>query len=160
MKPSETFIRISFRREDFRMSIGRPFCIVMVGALVLSECWFAIQGQNESLQTFLLSIPLATAALGALFLLLLSLKYHLVIGPDGIDNYNYRWQPQRTPWQEISDARFFSLFGLEYLLVNTAERRRPIWIPLFVHRYDRFRDLMVTYADATHELDDKLEETC
>jgi hypothetical protein len=59
----------------------------------------------------------------------------------------------------MTGTSLYRFFGLSYLLVRTAESRSPVWIPLFIERYELFRELMILYADATHELDRKLQES-
>ncbi|SFH53538.1 hypothetical protein [Planctomicrobium piriforme] len=149
--------RISFRREDFRVSLDRPFIPVMIGALLLTEILVILPG-NGSLHTALLVIPIAVLALCATLLTLMSLRYHLEVGPDGIDCYDLWVRPRHTNWNAVTNTRFYRFFGLNYMVIQVPGRRRPMWIPLFVQRYDLFREMVLTYAHNDQVLEQKLDQ--
>lgn len=157
MKLTDHTMRISLRREDFRVAIGRPFGLVAAGALILSETLFIVRG-DSSPHVLLLVIPLAVLILCALLLALMSLRYHLDVGPHGIDCYELWMRPRHMNWDAVTRTRLLCVLGLEYLLIGVSNRWWPIWIPLFVQREKLLRDLLINYVDDAHPLKHQLDE--
>lgn len=157
MRVMDDTIRISVRHEDFRVDLARPFIPVAIGALVASELFFILRG-TSSLQMLLIGVPVAVMLTCGAILMLMCLRYKFEVGPEGIDSFDFLRRVHRTPWDAVQSIQFFSLFGLDYLVVRVEGHRRALWIPLFVTRYELLRDLLVTYADASHRLADKLEQ--
>ena len=153
----ENVIPLSFRREDFRVAMGRPFWPVCIGALLASEALQILPG-TASLHVLVFVVPIAVIVLCALILMLMAMLYRVEVGPEGIHCYDVWSRPRHASWSTITRARMVRLFGLDYLVIHSQDRRRPLWIPMFVSRDHLFRDMLITYTDATHGLQQKLEQ--
>jgi hypothetical protein len=131
--------------------------MVALGALLTSEAIFILPGHANP-QTLFLMIPALVLLLCGIFLLILFKRCHLDVGPEGIDCYHLWRGRQHTNWQDVHGARLFRFLGLDYLLLEIENRKRPLWLPLFVHRYDLFRDLFTTYAALAEDLEAELDQ--
>ncbi|MEW4490827.1 hypothetical protein AB1L42_22285 [Thalassoglobus sp. JC818] len=144
MKLADDIVRVSFRREDFRISFSQPFLLVFVVALLTTECVFVLNGEaNFQLLAFVL--PLLVTVLCTSAILLLKYRFPFQVSRDGIACYDFWCRPQRTSWDAVSDCEIVTTAGLRYLKVRAKGNSRDIWIPLFVTRSATLRDLLSLY---------------
>lgn len=153
---SEGVVRISFREEAFQVRFQEPFRMTFFLTVLVGEVFLLYSGSTSLIYPVLL-VPLFAAVWCAVAILFVSWRYQFQIGPEGIECYDFWCQPQSTNWQSITGCRYVSGFGLEYLLISSTESR-PIWVPLFVERYDILRDLLVCYSNPDLKLDAVLPE--
>lgn len=135
--------RICFRKEDFHISFTKPFLTIFVCALVIAELICLASDQN-SIGVLVVILPSLVFVLCSLLIGFLCLRLKFEVGPDGIDCVDM-WYRSHCGWEEISQFKLISLFGLSYLKVAVAQDR-AMWVPLFVNRSEKLEDLLLTYT--------------
>lgn len=150
-------VRISFRREDFQIDYERPFWPVAAATLLLAESLSLLPGTSP-VPHLLFIVPALVLGFCAAALWAMARWYRLRVGPDGIDWHDLWLQPRHTRWSSIENSQRVNILGLEYLRLQTTQSPWAIWVPLFVTRYAQLRDLLVTYAETSQQLDSRLDE--
>ncbi len=145
MHLTEPCRHISFRKEDFHVSFAQPFTLVFLCALTLSEVMFLFS-ENNSLQVLLLILPMVVVVLCTLAVAFMCVKFKFVIGPDGIDCYDFWGRAHQASWGNICHYQSVSLLGLDYLKID-IKGDRAIWLPLFVSRFTVLEELLETYTE-------------
>lgn len=155
---SDQVMRISFRREEFRMAFEKPFRVVFLSSLLVVEPICIVYCGIENPIVILAWLPLLTGMLAAIAVLLLSTLFRFEIGPRGIACYDFWCHPQSTSWDEIGNVSTFSLLGLTYLRLHPREEGRTIWVPAFVDREPQFDELLQTHAGHDHPVSRQLRK--
>jgi len=140
---SEPCQRISFRREDFRLSFTKPFFTIFVIALLLAEA-ICLATDHCSFAVTLVILPSLVFVLCSLLMGFLRLRLRFEVGPNGIDCVDM-WYRSHCGWDEIHQFQLISLFGLSYLKVAVSHNK-AMWVPLFVNRSEMLEDLLLTYT--------------
>jgi hypothetical protein len=147
--------------NTFRITFWRPWllavAILAVPALVVAGA-LAISGQFAA----------AAVVAGGLAVIaaLLALPIGWMVGSSrwdvdaagigGRDNWNvYR----RVGWHEIRSVSRVSVPGYPHVWLSTADRRRAIWVPLFLSNMAGFRAAVARYASPDNPLRQLLDRT-
>jgi hypothetical protein len=147
--------------HTFRITFWRPWllavAILAVPALVAAGR-FTMSGQ----------LAAAVAVVGGLVVVaaLVALPISWAVGSSrwdidaagigGRDNWHvYR----RVGWDEIHSVSRSSLPGYPYVWINTADRRRIIWVPLFLSDMAGFRAAVARHATPDNPLRRQLDRS-
>ncbi|WP_437230587.1 hypothetical protein SH661x_002042 [Planctomicrobium sp. SH661] len=148
------FVRVSLRREDFRVAISKPMTLNAGFLFLFTEVLLIYPAELTSIaQT--LYVPCALLVLCASLLLLLSTRYHFQVGPDGVDYYGIWPRVRHLNWGEVTRARLCRIFGLECLILQTEKRWRSLRLPLCVDRSDLCLKMISTYSETGLEFDEE-----
>jgi hypothetical protein len=74
------------------------------------------------------------------------------VSTDGIKSYGYGLSAILLPWSAITEVRksFNEFMGV--LILETAERKKSLLIPIAIAKQPEFRDAIVKHAGAGHRL--------
>jgi hypothetical protein len=152
--------RITVRTETFQISFAEPFLAIFLSTLLVLEGLCLWAGAGSEYWLSLAFLPLLTAVLSAIGVAVLIWGYKFSVGPHGIDCYDFWCRPLTTRWDEIREVRRFRLPGLTYLQITVNDRRRALWMPLFVDDFDQLSELVDAYVGEKHPLSRQLRAHC
>lgn len=147
----------SVRTEEFQISFPEPFRIVFLGTLLILEALCLSAGVRDEWWLLVGVVPLLTCLLSAVSIGIIVWRYKFSVGPDEIACYDFWCQPLTTPWVEMGAVRRVWLPGLTYARINTRDRFRALWLPLFVADPERLRDMIHLHAGPQHPLTQLLD---
>ncbi|MFV0442114.1 MAG: hypothetical protein ACK5Q5_00935 [Planctomycetaceae bacterium] len=150
-------IHRSVRTEEFSISFSEPFRIVFFGTLITLEAMCLSVGAAGEWWLLAGVIPAMTSVFSALSVAILVWRYRFSVGPEGISCYDFWCQPLTTKWDEMREISRIWLPGLAYLRINTDDRYRALWLPLFVAQEDELRELVALHAGPRHPLTLRLD---
>jgi hypothetical protein len=91
-------------------------------------------------------------AAGLVLTLLFTAYWKVYVGPWGLRGPDGYGLFHEVEWPAMVAARPFNFFGVRYLRVLRADRRRPLWLPLMLANRGGFEGLAYRYAGPTHPL--------
>ena len=146
MKLVNGITRVSFRREDFRISFRQPFLMIFAASLILTECIFTLTGNNSG-QIVYVVLPTLVTLMCAAAVLVLKFRVTYQLSPDGISCSDLWKRPHYVAWDNVIDIDFVQTIGLRYLKVVVRGTDRSIWLPLFVTRSATLQNLLTHYLN-------------
>ena len=144
MRLANGIIRVSFRREDFRVAFLPPFLLAATISLLLSECLFAFTG-GHSRQVLLVVVPFLVVVFCSFAILLLRASSLFQVSRQGIDRFDLWHRTRHTDWDAVTDAQFVETIGLPYLKLCLRDSAQVIWLPMFVNNSQALRDLLALH---------------
>jgi hypothetical protein len=113
---------------------GRGFAGPAPTALVAGLLAGIVAGE---VATFLLVLPVV-------------LYYTTGVGPEGIRGFNFWGIYRDALWEDFRSVSPINFLGLRFLRAHTARGWGPLWLPIFLTDWERFRDLVLEYAGPEH----------
>lgn len=154
--PFADVLHRSVRTEEFSISFAEPFRVVFFSTLLTLEGMCLSMGAAGEWWLLAAVIPVLTCLLSAFSVAILVWRYRFSVGPEGISCYDFWCQPLTTRWEAMREIKRVWLPGLAYLRINSDDRYRALWLPLFVARSDELRELVALHAGPRHPLTDRL----
>lgn len=151
--PVDGVVRICLRHEDFRMAFAGVFQLLLLLTLSITEVYFVLAGQP--LFILLVVVPVVLSLLSLFASLAICWSFHFEVGPQGLDCFTLIGT-EHVNWSDVKASRLVGFFGLEWLVIQTHDKRRALWLPLFVGRYALLRDLLITFSDPRCRWEDQL----
>ena len=146
--------------HTFRITFWRPWllAVAILAVPALAAGRFTMSGQVRAAAAVAGGLAVAAA--------LLALPIDWAVGNSrwdvdaagigGRDNWNvYR----RIAWGEIRSVSRLPLPGYPFVWVNATDRRRAMWVPLFLSDMAGFRAAVAHYAGADNPLRQLLDRT-
>jgi hypothetical protein len=100
---------------------------------------------------FVLAFTIALAG-GYAAGLVITAHWKVYVGPWGLRGSDGYGLFHEVEWPAMVAVRPFNFFGIRYLRVLRADRRRPLWVPLLLADRGGFEELVYRYAGPTHPL--------
>ena len=60
--------------------------------------------------------------------------------------------PSRLSWDEIERAEKINWWGAGYVRLSSAQRKRCLWLPLFLAKQNEFQNLLARSVETEHPL--------
>jgi hypothetical protein len=147
--------------EWFRMPFWLVFVFGCAWAMLIVAAFYVPQILSGSMvfdvRAFFAGL-VAGEVTAVVFYLPLVFYFQTGIGPEGIRGFNFWGVYRDAPWEDFRSVSPFNLLGLRFLRAHTARGWSPLWLPIFLNDWDRFRDRVLEYAGPEHPLSRALED--
>jgi hypothetical protein len=145
-----------FRALSFRMAFMPLFVVELGGGLAIGLLLILAQ---RAVNLFALICGIGAGELAtSLWTLFLVRLFKIHLGPAGLVGFSFWGEYDQVGWQDIVRVRPFNFCGLRYLRVYSANRPRPLWLPLFLTDTHSFSEAVHAWAGLENPLAVALRE--